>query len=72
MLDAHLVERQPAEVEAGAPEASGQRAGAITEKGDASASAFNLCHSFIYCRTRPDNEVPLPKTGSIGENSYRW
>ena len=54
VLHAHLVERQPAEVETCSPEASGEGAGAVAEKGDAPAGSFGadfgLCHSLFYCR----------------------
>ena len=47
VLDAHLVERETAEVEACAPEAAGDEAGAITEKGEAGGDCGGLFHSSL-------------------------
>ncbi len=51
MFDAHLIEREAAEVETGAPEASGDRACAVAEKGGARAQCFVFGHACFYCRT---------------------
>ena len=45
---AHLVQRQPAEVKARAPQRSGQRAGAVTQKPGAPPSVSAL-PSHLYC-----------------------
>jgi hypothetical protein len=69
VLHAHLVQRQPAPIEARAPEAAGQRAGAVTEKARRGEIVAGFSIS-IYCRTRAGRGVSLRKNGRIGENSY--
>jgi hypothetical protein len=46
VLHVHLVEREPAPVEACAPEGSGQRACAVAQKPDLPARRTLCCHSF--------------------------
>ena len=51
VLHAHLIQREPAEVETGAPQASGDRACAIAEKPGARAQCRCFGHAYFYCRT---------------------
>ena len=51
MFHAHLIEREAAEVEAGAPETSGDCASAIAEEGGARAQCYVVGHAYLYCRT---------------------
>jgi len=44
VLDAHLVQRQPAEIEACAPQAPSRAAGAVAQKRDAPALLISLFH----------------------------
>jgi hypothetical protein len=65
VLDAHLVERETAEVKAGAPEAAGDETCAVTEKGEARRAvvAFFVIH--FYCRTWAELAVSLPNLAAL-------
>jgi len=78
-LNAHLIQRQPAEVESCAPEGSGKRTGAVSEETQATAGMGQrgypgifaagrgrVCHCTPNCRIARVNAVSLPKTSHDG------
>lgn len=50
VFDAHLIEREATEVEPGAPQGAGQRAGSIAQKSNACVCWPRVLHTLFNCR----------------------
>src|SRR5450631_1010824 len=56
-LHAHLIQRQPAEVESRAPKATGQRAGPVAQKSEPPADIRIFCHPFFTLAYAHDSGI---------------